>query len=233
MKKNNKTKTKISWPIAIVVILFFITLSTFSLAQQINTPRYRLTLESENKAGWWGAISNAFQNLKMSAIGVINPKPGEKLMVMAVAYSPTVDQNDASPCITASGTVVRKGVVATNFLPIGTRLKIGDSTYVVEDRMNSKYNGKKIIDIWHPTTEEALSFGSQKLEIEILPKKGDVTPISTPAPTPEQIAEKPTNLWQSTQMTVKSIGDFFAKNVQTRTYGPEADCSKVVGKTLK
>jgi len=228
-KRKKKAEIRLSWPLLIFVILFFGTLSTFSLAQQINTPRYRLTLEDEEKSGWLGAISKAFQNLKLSATGVIKPTTGQKLAVTAVAYSPTVDQNDASPCITASGTVVRRGVVATNFLPIGTRLKIGEDTYVVEDRMNAKYNGKKIIDIWHPTTKEALAFGSKRLEIEILPK--DDSPA--PTPIPEAVAEKPKNVWESTKLAFKNMGKFFAKNVQTRTYAPEADCSKVVGRTLK
>ena len=229
--KKGKTKRKIRWQLSVLIILFFSTLATFSLAQQINTPRYRLTLEDEGKSGWLGAISNAFQNLKLSSIGVTSPKIGTKLTVTAVAYSPTVDQNDASPCITASGTVVRVGVVATNFLPIGTRLKIGEDIYTVEDRMNAKYNGKKIIDIWHPTTKEAIEFGAKNLEIEILPK--EVLSPSSPSPTPEAIAEKPENLWEFTKLGFKNMGEFFAKNVQTRTYAPEADCSKVVGKTLK
>ena len=227
--KKRKAKLRVSWPLAVLLVLFFGTLTTLSLAQQINTPRYRLTIESEEDPGWLGAISSALQNLKLSATGVIKPTVGQKLAVTAVAYSPTVDQNDASPCITASGTVVRKGVVATNFLPIGTRLKIGEEVYVVEDRMNAKYNGKKIIDIWHPTTKEALAFGSKRLEIEILPKE---SPPPAPVPSPETVAEKPKNLWEFTKSGLENIGGFFSKNLQTRTYAPEADCSKVVGKTL-
>jgi 3D (Asp-Asp-Asp) domain-containing protein len=230
MRKRNKTKIKLPWQLSILMVLALGTLATFSLAQQINTPRYRLTLETEEKPGWLGAISNAFQNLKLSAMGVIKPKIGEKLTVTAVAYSPTVDQNDATPCITASGTVVRRGVVATNFLPIGTRLKIGEDVFTVEDRMNAKYNGKKIIDIWHPTTKEAIAFGAKKLEIEILPK--DYPPFPSPTPVPEEVAEKPKNLWESTKLGFMNMGKFFAKNVQTRTYAPEADCAKVVGKKL-
>jgi len=226
--KKEKTKNKISWPLSVLLVLFFGTLATLSLAQQINTPRYRLTIENEESSGWLGAFSNALQNLKLSSMGVIKPVTGQKLAVTAVAYSPTVDQNDASPCITASGTVVRRGVVATNFLPIGTRLKIGEDTYVVEDRMNAKYNGKKIIDIWHPTTKEAIAFGSKRLEIEILPK--DDSP--PPTPIPEVVAEKPKNIWESIKLGFKNVGNFFSKNVQTRAYGQEADCSKVVGRTL-
>jgi 3D (Asp-Asp-Asp) domain-containing protein len=233
-KKTRKTVKRLSIPVSILIVMFFVTLSTFSLAQQINTPRYRLTIEDTQKQkGWLGTISDIFQNLKLSSFGSIKPEVGQKLAVTAVAYSPTVDQNDSSPCITASGTVVRRGVVATNFLPIGTRLKIGEDIYIVEDRMNAKYNGKKIIDIWHPTTKEAIAFGAKRLEIEILPKEDIPSPTPIPSQTSETIAEKPKNLWEFTKLGFKNMGELFAKNVQTRTYAPEADCSKVVGKTLK
>ena len=194
------------------------------MAQQINTPRHRITVSDEKKNGWFSAIGNAFGKLQMSTVGYLTPKVGEKFNVIAVAYSPTVDQNDASPCITASGTVVRKGVVATNFLPIGTRLKINNEFYVVEDRMNSKYNGKKIIDIWHPTTKEALAFGAQKLEIEVLPKDFP----ATPAPNPSPPALKPQGFWERTKSSVKNMGSFLSKQLPTRTYMRDADCSKLL-----
>ena len=200
-------------------------IATFSVAQQINTPRYRITVTEEKKSGWFSAMGDAFSKLQMSTVGYLSPKVGEKFIVTAVAYSPTVDQNDASPCITASGSVVHKGVVATNFLPIGTRLKIGNDFYTVEDRMNAKYNGVKIIDIWHPTTKEALAFGAQKLEIEVLPKDFPATPAPNPAPT------KQPGLWDKTKNGVRGIGTFFSEHLSTRTYQQEADCSKLLDQT--
>lgn len=94
----------------------------------------------------------------------------ESMQVAVTAYSSTYDQTDASPFITASGTRVRDGVVAANFLPIGTKIKIpsvfGDKTFVVEDRMNRRYWHR--LDIWMPSRAQALQFGVRTLEIEVL-----------------------------------------------------------------
>ena len=94
----------------------------------------------------------------------------EETVVPASAYSSTPDQTDDSPFITASGTKVRDGVVAANFLPIGTKIKIpeifGDKIFIVEDRMNKRYWHK--IDVWFPDRESALEFGVRTLKIQIL-----------------------------------------------------------------
>lgn len=84
-------------------------------------------------------------------------------------YSSSVDETDDSPFITASGERVRDGVVASNFLPFGTRLKISywdDKIFVVKDRMNSRYKNR--LDVWFPSKDLALSFGKRRLEVEIL-----------------------------------------------------------------
>lgn len=93
-----------------------------------------------------------------------------EMMIFATAYSSTPDQTDDSPFITASGTKVHDGIVAANFLPLGTKIKIpeiyGDKVFVVEDRMNRRYWQK--IDIWFPTRSEALDFGIQKVKIQLV-----------------------------------------------------------------
>lgn len=101
-----------------------------------------------------------------------------KHKVAATAYSSTPDQTDDSPFITAAGTYVRDGIVATNLIDpltgrryaFGTRIKIpdvyGDKIFVVEDRMNSRYIER--IDIWFPTRQEALQFGKKTVVIEVL-----------------------------------------------------------------
>lgn len=92
--------------------------------------------------------------------------------VIATGYSSTVDQTDDSPFITASGKHVGDGILAANFLPFGTRIRIpavfGDKLFVVEDRMNSRYNGKNIIDVWFSERQTALEFGSKVLKIEVI-----------------------------------------------------------------
>ena len=91
-------------------------------------------------------------------------------IVPASAYSSTIDQTDLTPFITAAGTHVRDGIMAANFLPLGTIVKIpelfGNKIFVVEDRMHSRYFYQ--IDIWFPTRAEAKEFGLQKVKIEIV-----------------------------------------------------------------
>ena len=94
----------------------------------------------------------------------------KKRMVIVTAYSSTPDQTDDSPFITASGTYVRDGIVAANFLKFGTQVKFprlyGDKVFVVEDRMALKNSHK--IDIWMPARDEAIEFGVKKTEMIIL-----------------------------------------------------------------
>ena len=77
------------------------------------------------------------------------------------AYSSTPDETDDTPFITATGMRVRDGIVATNMLPFGTKVKIpslfGDKIFVVEDRMAKRMVG--VLDIWMPTKNAALRFG--------------------------------------------------------------------------
>ncbi len=90
--------------------------------------------------------------------------------VVVTAYSSTVDQTDDSPFITASGTMVRDGVIACNFLPFGAKVRFpdiyGSKIFVVEDRMALRNSHK--IDIWFETREQAKQFGVKYLRIELL-----------------------------------------------------------------
>jgi 3D (Asp-Asp-Asp) domain-containing protein len=87
------------------------------------------------------------------------------------AYSSSPDETDDTPWLTAMNTVVRDGIVASNDLPLGTKIKIpslfGDKIFVVEDRLNSRIKG--VIDIWFPDKDSALNFGIYKdVLVEIL-----------------------------------------------------------------
>ena len=90
--------------------------------------------------------------------------------VLTTAYSSTLDQTDSTPFITASGTRVRDGIVACNFLRFGTRVRFpelyGDKIFVVEDRMARKNNHK--IDIWFASRNQAKQFGIKQVKIEVL-----------------------------------------------------------------
>lgn len=95
--------------------------------------------------------------------------PSYTMTVPATAYNSEVGQTDSTPFITASGTHVRHGVLAANFLPIGTRVKIpeiyGDQVFIVEDRMNARYHKK--VDIWMENHSDAIVFGSKNIKIEV------------------------------------------------------------------
>lgn len=121
----------------------------------------------------------------------IRPKEGTSFRVNSSAYASSPYQTDSTPCITAAGTTVRPGVVATNFLPLGTVVEIDGKKYIVEDRMNSRYSGY-YLDIWFTSTKEALEFGRKKLDITIVRYDEPGAQLIEPTPTP--VPEKK-NLW--------------------------------------
>ena len=80
------------------------------------------------------------------------------------AYNSEVGQTDSTPWETASGTRCHEGVIASNFLPIGTKVMIagfGDQIFTVEDRMNKRYY--KRLDIWMRHRHDALNFGQRQV----------------------------------------------------------------------
>jgi len=91
-------------------------------------------------------------------------------LVPVTAYSSTYDQTDSTPFITASGTNVREGVIACNFLRFGTRVRFpqlyGEKIFVVEDRMAVKNSHK--MDIWFVSRDQAKQFGVKTAKVEIL-----------------------------------------------------------------
>ena len=98
------------------------------------------------------------------------PVVTESRLVLITAYSSTPDQTDSTPFITASGSHVRDGIVACNFLSFGTYVRFpdmyGDKIFVVEDRMAIRNSHK--IDIWFNTRWEAKQFGARQLKVEVL-----------------------------------------------------------------
>ncbi len=98
----------------------------------------------------------------LTVVSVIN--------VSVTGYSSTVDQTNSQPFITASGYRVRDGIVAANFLPFGTKIRIpeafGDKVFVVKDRMNSRFNNR--VDVWFYTRQQALNFGIKYTYIEVV-----------------------------------------------------------------
>lgn len=99
--------------------------------------------------------------------------PRRTYTIPMTAYTSEVGQTDDSPCITASGLDVcerdEENVVAANFLPLGTRVRIpelfGDRVFYVEDRMNARYKMK--MDVWMKNKQDAKKFGVKYTTIEV------------------------------------------------------------------
>lgn len=96
----------------------------------------------------------------------------KELTVWATAYTSDPDETDDTPFITASGSLTRDGVAAANFLPMGSKFRapefFGDKVFIVEDRMNSRFNGQQVVDIWFKNKIDAKEFGRKVVTIELL-----------------------------------------------------------------
>lgn len=164
------------------------------------------------------------------------PEIGTALInVVSTGFGPDPNQTDATPCITASGKWVRAGTVASNFLPLGTLLKIkvaGEElpgTFIVEDRMADRFNSR--IDIWFAQTSQALDFGKRHVEITVI---GYGKPGQSLAETedPQIATAAPLNLWATVKLRARSIADFLA----TRGTGVnrfDVDCLALQAAELK
>ena len=98
---------------------------------------------------------------------------GQKFRSVTVTgYSSSVNETDSTPFLTASGSYVRVGVAASNFMPFGTKFKLpklfGNQVFTVEDRMNARYNGTNYVDIWFAEKSDAVRFGTLPAQMEIL-----------------------------------------------------------------
>lgn len=91
------------------------------------------------------------------------------MRISVTAYNSLPEQTDDTPFETADGTRVRDGIVAANFLKLGTRVRFpelyGDKIFVVKDRMNARYD--KRADIWMEHKSDALALGHKYTTIEI------------------------------------------------------------------
>ncbi len=99
------------------------------------------------------------------------PSPVQTRKIIATAYSSTPDQTDDSPFITASGVWVYDGIIASNFLPFGTKVRFPelfrDKIFTVDDKMHERFTDTRV-DIWFPDRESAEEFGVKETIMEIL-----------------------------------------------------------------
>jgi 3D (Asp-Asp-Asp) domain-containing protein len=97
--------------------------------------------------------------------------PSQVVRAVITAYTSTPGQTDSTPFIAAKGKYVYDGMIAANWLPIGTKVKIpslyGDKIFTVDDRMNARY-GFGRMDIWLDNTRNlARKFGVKRVPVEI------------------------------------------------------------------
>lgn len=93
-----------------------------------------------------------------------------EITVVVTGYSSSPQETDDTPYLTASGTWVKDGIVATNILPFGTKIRLPEiyenKIFVVEDRMNSRKGYH--VDIWFSDRWQALDFGIRNTYIEVI-----------------------------------------------------------------
>lgn len=96
-------------------------------------------------------------------------QPTNTMTVVATAYCPCVKCCGKSDGITASGVKAKANrtiAVDKKIIPLGTVVLISGKRYVAEDT-GSAIVGKKI-DIYFDSHEQALKWGRQQIEIEVL-----------------------------------------------------------------
>lgn len=80
------------------------------------------------------------------------------------SYTSSVEECDSDPFITADGSETGDGIIAANFLPFGTKIRIpdyfGNKVFTVHDRMNARYWYR--IDVWMKEKKDMRAFGIKK-----------------------------------------------------------------------
>jgi len=111
--------------------------------------------------------------------------PAQTLSVSMTAYTSEAAQTDRDPALTASGTRAGLGTAAVSQdllerLPYGTQIRVvsvetedpscggwvPDMVLTVEDTMHPRVRGH--VDVWLPSTEEALRWGRCEGTVEVL-----------------------------------------------------------------
>jgi len=172
--------TKIAW-VSAIVLLYTLPLSNNAYAGFFDWLTSKEGSDSLLISSSRESTPSFEDNLKASFEKVVVENQAEfKIIrthvVQASGYSSTPDQTDSTPFTTASGEHVRDGIIAANIyvngrrIPFGTLVRIpaiyGDKVFVVEDRMNVRYQNN--IDIWFPERQLAKEFGRKKVTIEIV-----------------------------------------------------------------
>lgn len=102
----------------------------------------------------------------------VERQPALKVYTISMtAYNSEPGQTDSTPFTTADGSQVRDGILAANFLPFNTKVRIpelfGDRIFEVHDRMNPRYTLRA--DVWMLNKADARKFGLKRnVKIEVI-----------------------------------------------------------------
>jgi len=171
-KKGKRIRKAFGWDIVLGLLLAVVALGAIMPKQVFQDEAFLAAVPDEETVGLMiAAMQNEAE--QHGRLPDSEDAPLRSMKIPITAYASVPEQTDATPCITASGfDVCQHGVeniVAANFLPLGTRVKIpelyGDRVFYVEDRMNARYYYK--MDIWMKDNTEARRFGVQYATVEI------------------------------------------------------------------
>ena len=104
-----------------------------------------------------------------SKVYTIEHKVLKTMTAIITQYTPVLRETDDTPLINAANKRVKKGDIANNCLPFGTRVRIDGEIFTVMDRLNPRY-GCSHFDILTFDEHKALEWGRQKKVVEILAK---------------------------------------------------------------
>ncbi len=111
------------------------------------------------------------------SLNIPRPKGGEILFENRASVMENISVTAYSDYgRTASGAITRHGMVACNFLKLGTKIKIpsifGQKIFVVHDRMSKNYKkyprNRRGLDVWMKSNKAARAFGVNRTSIIVL-----------------------------------------------------------------
>lgn len=174
-------------------------------AQQINQTTVNPAVAAEQPADSKTTLTESAAKPEPGVVSPATEALVEKVAVSAESYTATAYSLRGR---TASGRMVARGVIAADprVLPLGTRVRVEagpwSGEYIVADT-GGLVKGRRI-DIWTPTTSEALRFGRRAVKLTVLefggrrvrnastrPRLANPPAASMPAETPAFRQTKP------------------------------------------
>jgi len=154
------------------LLSFTLTLSAGTLSAETFTSQSQQSATKQSQATPGDINAQAMRDAALGSVSnevAAVPVVEEEAEVPATHYLATAYSLRGR---TASGVLVSKGLIAADprVLPLGSRVKLDAGTYsgeyLVADT-GAKVRGKRI-DIWTPTSREAMRFGKRTVKLTVL-----------------------------------------------------------------